>query len=62
MLLCYVMTQNCETDVGIPFVPVLWILKCPDPVSQNIQFGTPSVPVLFESYEHDVSESVSEYV
>jgi len=32
------------------------------PVSQKINFGTPDVPVLFNSYKHDISDCVYEYL
>jgi hypothetical protein len=32
----------------IPFVPVIWVLKSPVPVSRKIRFGTPDIPRFFE--------------
>ena len=33
---------------GIPFVPVIWLLKSSVPVSRKIRFGTPDIPRFFQ--------------
>jgi hypothetical protein len=45
-------TLHGVVRLGIPFDPVLWVLKSSVPVSRKIQLGMPNVPGFSKSQKH----------
>jgi hypothetical protein len=50
-----------KASLGIPFVPVLWVLKNSFVVSLRIGFGTPNVPDLPRYKKFEISGNAYEY-
>ena len=46
--------------MGIPYVPVVWVLKCSVLVSSKTQYGTPDVPGFYKSQKYDISAKAYE--
>jgi len=48
---------DVEAQIGIPFVPVLLVLKTPVPIFRKYRFGTLNGPFSPKLSKHDISDN-----